>query len=174
MVSDSSTPHKDRFVEAGFETSSNRGQLNTHIPFPPTPFVFITSTESSRNGRPPSEARKVVRQHVITKYHNLKRSLPSCQKPWTKLSAEAAKGCQVGKFRLEGHDRHGKKRAAERKGEPRYAGGVLDTDIMKFPEMLPRNFRSANFIDPFGATALELGRCQQELIQHCMREANDS
>jgi hypothetical protein len=143
---------------------------NLHIPMPPSPYVFITSTESSWNGRPPSEARKIVRQHVITKYHNLKRLSRSGQATWVNLSAKPAKDSQVGKFRLERQVSHGKKRPVERKGEPRYEGCVGDTHIISRPEIVPRNIGSANFIDPFGATALQLDRCKQEFIQNCTCE----
>ena len=160
-------PDKVQLSDIPCETSTTSGKLNSQIPVVSSPFIFITTTESSRNGIPSSEARKVARKHVITKYHTLKRSLPSRQTPWTKLSANSQTSGQVGSFRLEGHDRRGRKFPAKAKSE------IEDKDGGVAPQTMPlsNNVLGSNFIDPFGATALQLDRGKQELIQHCTGES---
>jgi hypothetical protein len=163
-------PHKG---QSSSEADSNHSHLNSSIPLPPQPFVFITSTESSWNGRPPSDARKIVRKHVITKYHSLKRSLPSREAPWTSLSIDGPMSCHFRRFRLDGHDSRGRKRLPDMEPESKEGHrGVEATQILRLSEILPRNIRSKNFVDPFGATALQLDRRKQEFIQHCTGETS--
>lgn len=132
-------------------------------------FVFITTTDTSCNGRPSSEARKIVRRHVITKHHNTKhhnlnRSLESRQTPRSILSADCPRSCQIGKFRLEGYDRHGRKRSLENETDSKVEG-ENEPHTLKYPEI--RNILSSSSIDPFEATALQLDYQKHEFVQHC-------
>jgi hypothetical protein len=154
-------------VENDFKTTSNHSHFKPPLPLPPTSqFIFVTTTETSCNGRPPIEAQKIIRRHAITTYHRLKPSLPSHQTSLTGLSLEAQKGCKVGKFRLEGHGKKGKKYSTTQFTDSR-DGRVAETRILDSSENVPRNVQTANFIDPFGVAALQLDRPKQELIEYC-------
>jgi hypothetical protein len=153
---------EDHFPEIDSRPRSRRRPSKPPVPL--DSLVFITTTDTSYNGRPSSEARKIARKHVITSYHVQKHSMNSRQMPWSSRSVDSPGFCHTGRFRLEGHDRHRKEHSIQNDTKRRVEGEIQEYTL-DCPEIC--NIRSQNFIDPFGATALRLDRGRQEFIQHC-------